>query len=165
MNRSYDFDCQVTADTHGRTPLITIRCPGVPVAQPRQRQRVITVAGRVMAANYTPTKSPVNDFKAALKYAASQAYSGPPLTTPLRVDVTCVFPRPSNVVWKSKPMTRLPHAKKPDRDNLEKSIFDALNNIIWRDDAQIYEGGFLKVIAAGDEQPHVLIEVFTEQAK
>ena len=143
------------------TPQYTIRCPGVPIAQPRQRQRVINVGGRMMAANYTPAKSPVADFKSALKYAASQVVDGPPLTGPLRVNITFVFPRPSAIIWKTKPMPRLPHTKKPDIDNLTKSCLDALNNIVWRDDAQVHSGEFRKVIAAGDEAPHVSVEVFT----
>ena len=113
-----------------------------------------------MSANYTPAKSPVNEFKAMLKYAASQAFSGPPLAGPLSVSITFVFPRPTNCVWKTKPMTRLPHVKKPDIDNLAKAVLDSLNNIVWRDDAQIYAGTFRKVIASGDESPHVLVEVW-----
>jgi Holliday junction resolvase RusA-like endonuclease len=141
-------------------PTITIRCPGVPIAQPRQRQRVIEINGRAMAANYTPKAAPINEFKAALRYAASQAHEGPPLEGPLSVRVTFVFPRPKHLVWKSKPMLRQPHAKKPDVDNLQKAVFDGLNNVVWRDDSQIYTVHCRKLLASGDESPHVLIEVW-----
>lgn len=56
-------------------------------------------------------------------------------------------------------MPRLPHAKKPDRDNLDKAYLDALRGLLWIDDAQICDGRIEKWIAAGDEQPHVLITV------
>jgi Holliday junction resolvase RusA-like endonuclease len=42
-------------------------------------------------------------------------------------------------------MPRLPHTSKPDRDNLDKAVMDALKGIAWIDD--------------GDEQPHVLLEL------
>lgn len=138
---------------------IEFRVPAVPVAQPRQRHRVVRAGAASFAQNYTPTKDPVNTYKAAVKFAASQAYDGPPLEGPLRCSLVFVFPRPSNIVWKRKPMTRIPHIKKPDRDNLEKSTYDALNKLLWRDDSQICQGPVEKWIAAGDEQPHVEIKV------
>lgn len=146
--------------TQTEQPLVTIRVPGVPIAQPRQRTRVIHVNGRHMAANYTPAKAPVNDFKAALRYAAGKAYAGPPLSCPLSVHLTFIFPRPKQLIWKSKPMPRQPHTKKPDADNIAKAVLDGLNNVVWRDDSQIYAVHAWKLIAAGDEQPHVLIEVW-----
>lgn len=45
--------------------MIVMNVPGVPVAQPRQRHRVI--AGNV--SNYTPASSPVNAFKATVRLA------------------------------------------------------------------------------------------------
>lgn len=141
------------------TKPIQFNVPGVPVAQPRQRHRVATIKGRVMAMNYTPTKDPVNSFKAAVQMAAAQAYSGPPLSGPLFVRLVFVFPRPQAKVWKTRPMPRLPHTGKPDRDNLMKSFQDALNGLLWVDDAQICDGPVLKHIASGDEAAHVEVEV------
>jgi Holliday junction resolvase RusA-like endonuclease len=56
-------------------------------------------------------------------------------------------------------MPRERHTKKPDEDNLKKAVYDALNKMLWRDDSQICESAFEKWIAAGDEQPHVVIRV------
>lgn len=56
-------------------------------------------------------------------------------------------------------MERVPHEKKPDLDNLAKSVLDALNGIVWRDDAQVASLSMSKQIAAGDECPGVLIRV------
>jgi Holliday junction resolvase RusA-like endonuclease len=51
------------------------------------------------------------------------------------------------------------HAKKPDRDNCDKSVMDALKGIAWIDDAQVAGGEIWKYIASGDEQPHVVIRI------
>lgn len=139
--------------------LIIFTVPGLPVAQPRQRHRVIHAGGRAFAHNYTPAKDPVNAFKAAVQMAACNAYQGPPLDGPLRVDLIFVFPRPKSMLWKSKPMPRDWCPKKPDRDNSIKSFQDALNGVVWIDDAQICAGDTLKVIASGDEQPHVEVVI------
>jgi len=57
-------------------------------------------------------------------------------------------------------LTRFPrirHAKKPDRDNLDKALMDSLTGLLWIDDAQVCDGRITKWIAAGDEQPHVVV--------
>lgn len=138
---------------------ITFIVPAVPVAQPRQRHRIITSGARTFAQNYTPRDAPVGTFKATVRLAAQHAYKGPPLTGPLRVDVLLVFPRPTNLIWKTRAMPRLRHAKKPDRDNCDKAVMDALKGLLWVDDSQACAGEVQKWIAAGDEQPHVRISV------
>ena len=134
--------------------------PCVPIAQPRQRHRIVHAGGKSFASNYTPKDDPVNAFKAAVQVAAAASYSGPPLAVPLIVDFTFLMPRPQALIWKTKPMPRCPCAtKKNDRDNLMKSVQDALNGLLWADDGLIYDGRTTKLYAAGDEQPHVIIRV------
>lgn len=140
------------------TPL-EFTVPALPKAQPRQRHRIISAGGRTFAQNYTPTKDPVNAFKATVRMAAEEAYQGAPLAGPLRVDLVFVFPRQKAKVWKSRPMPRYPHTGKPDRDNLMKSLQDALNGLVWTDDAIICAGDTQKWHAAGDEQPHVEVRI------
>ena len=125
-----------------------------PVAQPRVK--AASRGGHSMV--YTP-RGKVDTFKAAAQFAARSAYQGKPMDCPLRVDVEFVFPRPKSILWKTKPMPRLRHCKKPDTDNLQKALFDALNELIWRDDALICDGRSQKFIAAGDEQPGVRVVV------
>ncbi len=60
---------------------------------------------------------------------------------------------------KTKAMPRRYHAQKPDRDNLDKAVMDALKGLAWNDDSQVCAGKIEKFIAAGDEQPHVLIRI------
>lgn len=135
--------------------------PAVPVAQPRQRHRVVTANGRTFAQNYCPQRDPVNAFKASVRQSASEAYTGAPLEGPIALVVVFVMPRPGYLVWKKKPMPRCPHTAKPDIENLAKSFFDSLTGLVFRDDAQICRAALSKVIAAGDEQPHVWVKVRT----
>ena len=143
----------------GKTDVIEFTVPAVPVAQPRQRHSAQVICGRVISRNYTPAGHAVNSFRASVRMAAREAYSGPPLDGPLCVDVVAVFPRPQSQIWKRREMPRQRHAKKPDRDNLDKAILDCLSGILWRDDCQVCAGSIEKWIAAGDEQPHVTVRV------
>lgn len=141
---------------------INFSVPAIPIAQPRQRQRIINgKGGKSFASNYTPGKHPVNDFKAGVRMAACQAYQGAPLTGPLGVVVLLVFPRAKQQIWKTKPMPRLPHTKKPDFDNCAKAVLDALNGLLFMDDSQVCCAHIEKCIAAGDEQPHVQVTIET----
>lgn len=133
--------------------------PAVPVAQPRQRHTIRATAAGTFIKNYTPAKHKVNDFKATVRMAAAEAYSGAPLDGPLRLSVVFVFPRPGRLIWKKRPMPRVPHCSKPDRDNCEKSLLDALKGQVFIDDAQVCCGEVQKVYAAGDEQPHVSVVI------
>ena len=140
--------------------IIQFIVPAIPIAQPRQRHRVIQQSGgRAFATNYTPKNDPVNAFKAAVQLAASNAYRGPPIEGPVEMDVVFVMPRPKSMIWKKRDMPRVPHTGKPDRDNMLKSLQDALEGLLFRNDSQIYDGRATKWIAAGDEQPHVELTV------
>lgn len=143
--------------------LLMFKAKIAPVGQPRARATA-TKAGR--ARMYSPTQlrqadgsskaHPIVAFKAAVR-AAVAGYQGPPLEGPLCLDVVAVFPRPSRLVWKTKPMPRVPHIVKPDRDNVDKAVMDALNGRLWVDDCQVCDGRIQKFIAAGNEAPHVLL--------
>lgn len=139
--------------------MISFTIPAIPVAQPRQRHRVLTVNGRAITTNYTPKDSPANAFKATARYAATQAHAGPPLSGPLSLRVVFVFPRPKSLTWKSKPMPQTWHDKRPDLDNCEKCLMDALKGLVWLDDSQVCQKDTSKVIAAGDEQPRVEVTI------
>ncbi len=144
---------------------INIYVPSVPVAKPRDRAVRFGTSARVhpvthiKTADGTRKRHPITSFMATVRMAAKDNYSGPPLEGPVRVDCLWLLPRPQRLIWKKRKMPRLPHSKKPDRDNLDKSVLDALNGLIWRDDAQVYDGRLTKMYAAGDEQPHVEITV------
>jgi Holliday junction resolvase RusA-like endonuclease len=137
---------------------IRFEVPAIPVAQPRPRAfSVGQFRSRIVSA---PAGHPVNAFKASCRLAASVAYSGAPLEGPLALTLIFVLPRPASKRWKKRAMPREPHTSRPDTDNLVKSIKDSLTKLIWNDDSQIYDLRACKVIAAGDEQPHVEVVIW-----
>ena len=138
---------------------IVFTIPGAPVAQPRQRHRIVGGGPSAFVHNYTPTKHPVTDFKAAAKYAFMQAHKGGVPDGPLALGVVFVLPRPKSLVWKRKMMPRVPCSAKPDCDNLCKSLMDALKGLAWRDDAQVVMSVVHKFYAAGDETAHTFVVV------
>jgi len=128
----------------------------VPVAQPRQRH-AISKGGRVI--NYTPANSPVNQFKASVAYAAKMAYAGPVLTCPVKMKIIAVFPRPWYITRKKSENCRVVKSTKPDWDNLGKSVSDALNGVLYHDDALIYSATVEKFIGDLLELPSVRVTI------
>ena len=87
---------------------------------------------------YDPPK--VKNFKRILRSLAVDQYARPPLLGPLSVSLT--FYRPvQKSISQSERERRLSNESKPvvkpDTDNYIKSTLDALNGILWHDDAQI----------------------------
>ncbi len=147
---------------------VNFHVTAVPVAQPRVKARAF--GGRAQVYNPTTitnkttgeTKThPIVLFKASVAHAAGQVYQGEPLTGPISLSWVCLFPRPANKIWKTKPMPREFHTGKPDRDNIDKAILDALKNVIIADDRSVCAGSLEKYIASGAEQPGVFIRIQT----
>lgn len=138
---------------------IIIKINAIPVAQPRQRHRVIQTGGRAFATNYTPKNDPVNTFKAACQMTVSPL-GIELISEPVIVDMLFVMPRPKKLDGKKFSAGRIPFGRKPDRDNLEKSTSDALNGLLWADDSLIYDGRVSKFYAAKNETPHVQITIW-----
>ena len=63
---------------------------------------------------------------------ASRQFKGDPLEGPVEVVMLFKMRRPK------KPKFNMP-AVTPDIDNLQKSISDALNKIVWKDDCQVVQ--------------------------
>lgn len=151
--------------------MIELRIPAVPVAQPRVRAafRKGKGAAKGQVSMYTPTKiknadgtkkdHPIVAFKSTVRMAFERKYSGAPYGLPLRVDCCFVMPRPQKLLRKTDPEGRIPHAQKPDRDNLDKAILDALKGLSWVDDSQISSGLIEKWWAAKNEGPHAIVVI------
>ena len=101
---------------------------GIPKAQPRARATIRP--GAKHASVYDPGTA--NDWRRLVMAAAQAAYRGEPLTVPLRIDVAWYFPRPKSHFRTGRRAGELRedapvcHSGRPDRDNLDKTILDAL---------------------------------------
>lgn len=115
---------------------ISFTVPGEPVAKARARVFVNKKTGRAMA--YTPTKTA--SFENFIKLVAADSYSHPPMAGPVVLSIRVFKATP-----KSFPKKKINQAEngdvrpttKPDCDNYLKSVSDALNNLIYKDDSQI----------------------------
>lgn len=116
--------------------IVKFTVPGAPVG--KGRPRVATRGGR-FAQMYTPEKTASYENLVAL--AAQTAMAGRGLIEgPVDVDLVILLPIP--VSWsKKKKQAALQGlvypTKKPDIDNVEKAIFDAINGVVWHDDVQV----------------------------
>src|SRR5699024_10633017 len=78
---------------------------------------------------------------------------------PLAMRLTFVFAPPKSYTKKKLEAVKsgeLRYTKLPDADNLAKSVMDALNNVIYKDDSQIVE---LTVNKEYGNTDHVLINI------
>lgn len=123
---------------------------GLPIPQPRGRARNMGKFARVFNA---PGKH--DDWKMIVRNEARLAWvaSDPeiipiPWAGPLCVNLTFYFPRPkSHFNTKGFLKDKAPkwHTTKPDRDNSDKAVLDALTNLgIWGDDKQVCDGRIRK---------------------
>jgi Holliday junction resolvase RusA-like endonuclease len=79
-----------------------------------------------------------------------------PFQGPVRLDWVAVFTCPKGDFRKAG-RARRRHAKKPDRDNVEKAIKDAGKGVLFRDDSQVCAGEGQKWIGAQGEAPGIVI--------
>lgn len=134
--------------------MISFTVPGDPVG--KGRPRATSRGGFVRM--YTPEKTAAYERKVAL--IAAGAMVGKPLFAgPVVATITAVYPIPSS--WPKKKRERavvgdIWPTVKPDLDNVEKVLFDAMNGIVWNDDKQAVV--VTKYKAYGVE-PRVEIEV------
>lgn len=135
---------------------ITFTVPGIPVAQPRARARVVNGHAQVYTA---AKKDPVNSFKAAVQFAAQVAHRGSLLDGPLSLTLTYRFDRKKYQIKKRGDNPPLYKTSTPDVDNLMKSVCDALNGVLWKDDALIADARVVKTVAALSEKPGVDVSV------
>ena len=106
--------------------------PGEPIAQPRVK--VSTKGGFARA--YTERDHPIHAYKQAIRLAYVNA-GGEVLEGPVSIRVVCLFDRPKSHSKKRRQYTE-PKTTKPDLDNVGKAILDALNEIAYNDDGQVF---------------------------
>lgn len=112
---------------------VTIELTGPPKGKGRPR------FARATGHAYTPQST--RSYEAALRYAAQVKMAGKaPIEGPLRIEALFAFPVP--VSWSNKRRADalaglVRPTGKPDIDNLIKSLGDAFNGVVWRDDSQV----------------------------
>ncbi len=118
---------------------------------PQGRARATTINGHMRL--YDPAKS--RDWKQVVQFHASMAVSEPYApSVALEVQLTFYLPRP-----KSLPRKVTEHVKRPDLDNLGKSVMDALNKVAYHDDSQIVDVHKKKVYTQENIKPGVRIQI------
>lgn len=94
---------------------------------------------------FTPKKQ--GDYMAVVKLFASQAMAGrKPLEGPVRVIVEAEYLPPAS--WSQKKQAAAAwKTSKPDADNLYKLVADAINGVVFVDDAQVADVRITKTYA------------------
>lgn len=106
---------------------------------------------------FTPQKTA--SYEACLRHEAALAMADrPPFEGALRVQVSAYFGVPQS--WSAKKRAAafagaIRPAKRPDLDNIAKML-DALNEVVWRDDAQVVSGLIEKFYS---DRPRLRVEV------
>ncbi len=130
-------------------PPLSFFVAGLPVATPRvkaaRRGAFITMYTPPVADNW---KMIVRN-EAHRAWVASEAPNIPrPFQGPLCVNLTFYFPRPQGHLRKNgelKPNAPKWHTTKPDRDNCDKAVLDAMTQLgMWLDDKQVCDGRIRK---------------------
>lgn len=108
--------------------------PGEPTSKLRSRS---TKSGK----HYTPEKTVRYESTVAL-FGSQAMGAKSPILEPLSMDLVIYVPIPQS--WSKKKQERalkneIRPAKKPDLDNLIKSVCDGLNAVVYGDDSQIVE--------------------------
>jgi Holliday junction resolvase RusA-like endonuclease len=113
--------------------------PGEPVGK---AARVRTKNGHT----FLPTRT--RDYMAVVSHEAHLAMAGSPLFDgPVGYCITMMVQAPkkrSKELQVALDLDRAWAPKKPDCTNVLKGVEDAMNRIVWRDDAQVVRGSFAK---------------------
>ena len=112
---------------------LIIECEPIGKARPR-----VTVRGPFAHA-YTPKKTKSYENMIKNEYLNKYGYSNI-LEGPLEAQIAAYFPIPkssSKSLKKKMILNQYKHTNKPDIDNVQKAILDALNGVAYSDDSQI----------------------------
>ena len=131
-----------------------IEITGDPVAKGRGRAVNTSRGARVV----TPEKTRKWEADARAE-ARRQMDQAAPFDQPLSVSIDVTFAPPKSWPnWKREAALagHIPHTGKPDVDNVVKAAMDALNGIVYLDDAQVY---WIKAHKIWGTRPSVRVRV------
>ena len=95
---------------------------------------------------YTPQKT--KDYQKEVLIAYNKVARGKKLYGSIKAEVCAIYEPPKSVSKKTREKMisgEIPYTKKPDVDNILKSVLDGLNQIAYDDDAQINEAHITKM--------------------
>ena len=125
--------------------------------EPQGKARARTVrnqyTGRTMS--YTPDKTALYENLIRMEYQAQCRGYFFPRGTAVAVRIDC-YMKPPKGKRPGRPM------KKPDADNVAKTVADACNGVAWYDDTQITDLEVHKYWAAG--QPRIEVKIWEAEA-
>lgn len=134
---------------------------GLPKGQPRAR------SAKGMKGVYDPGTA--DHWKMLVRASFEKALPEVPFDEPLRIDMDFFFKRPKVFNKRTReaydgtkniPSGVVLHTSKPDRDNLEKAVLDAMVNVGYmRDDSLVVAGQVRKFYHARDGRPGAIIVV------
>lgn len=118
--------------------------------------------GGTTVQSYNPPETA--SAEGVVRWYAAQATNNrvPVMLGPIRISIYAWRIPPKS--WSVKKRHRTEYVTgKPDVDNSQKLIFDALNGVVWRDDAQIADVHFVRKYSMCDqERIEILIEELGE---
>lgn len=144
---------------------------GIPTGQPRPRAyvRQKAVAGVVPARAGVYSPRPARGWFDLVYASALAARSRldrlASLEGPIRVDVTLYLPRPKRLMRKCDPDGPVWAVTKPDRDNADKVILDALQTAGYFRDHQVVAGTIEKLYPKKGELAGAVISVSIWEAQ
>lgn len=133
---------------------------GDPKAQKRHRH--------VRMGGFTRTYDPSKEEKEDYRVVAQQNAPDEPISQPMFIVVELFFTRPKAHYGTGKNADMLKswapmvHTNKPDKDNCDKFIMDALSKVFWTDDALIVGGLTLKHYSS---RPRTEVKVFVVECE
>ncbi|UTH73498.1 RusA family crossover junction endodeoxyribonuclease [Chromobacterium sp. IIBBL 290-4] len=123
---------------------VTFFIPGAPVGKQHARSATRIRQGadgqaQAHTRHYTPAKTA--HYEARVSWIAKQAFGNRPLITgPVDIELRIFLPVPASWPKRRRALALaglvLPTVK-PDIDNIEKAVYDALNKVVWQDDALV----------------------------
>lgn len=146
------------------TPIAQFFASGDPVATPRPRARAIRTYSEKkrkhvwIAQVYNTTDA--DGWKQRITAFGHRHQPDHPIDGPVRVDIEFRLPRPQRLMRKCDPEGPVPCFAKPDRDNLEKAVLDAMTKAgWWKDDGQVCAGQVRKMYAGKREATGAWIKI------
>lgn len=127
--------------------------PGKPFGKQRPR---MSRRGK-FTTTYTPKETV--EYENLVKLSYYNSTDGAKLKGAIKAEIKGVFPIPKSTSNKQKEKMlsgEIKYTKKLDCDNMAKCVLDALNNIAYDDDSQIYD---LKVTKEYGDNPRVEIKL------